>query len=117
MPLFRNFPRKLESIARAWKPGHAYPSFSGLFTFYWGKNQGIITSAGISTTFKAFKMFSRTAFRLQGASKAIRSFSVAAQVNSYAFAASFQAVRLYAAVRVYRVYFTDFMICTFNFTM
>ena len=34
-------------------------------------------------------MFSRTAFRLQEASKAIRRFSVAAQVNSYTFAASF----------------------------
>ena len=45
--------------------------------------------ARISTIFRAFKMFSRTAFRLQGASKAIRSFSVAAQVNSYTFAASF----------------------------
>ena len=40
-------------------------------------------------SFRAFMMFSRTAFRLQGASKAIRSFSIAAEVNSYTFAASF----------------------------
>lgn len=37
-------------------------------------------SARISTQFRTFKMFSRTAFRLHDASKAIRSFSVAAQV-------------------------------------
>ena len=37
-------------------------------------------SADISTYFRAFNMFSRTTFRLKGASKAIRSFSVAAQV-------------------------------------
>ena len=61
----------------------------------------------ISTYFESFQGFSRTAFRLQGLRKAIRSFFVAAQVNSYAFAASFSSSPVASQDCSTRVYFYD----------
>jgi hypothetical protein len=60
---------------RDWKRWHEHRLFSVLDTCYWGRS-----ICRDFTNFRAFKMLSRNAFRLQGASKAIRSFSIAAQV-------------------------------------
>ena len=84
-PLPLGLPSGPLSPVRDWQRGHAQCLFLLRFSVLSSRSR----SAEISTYFRAFEMFSRTAFRLKGTSKAVRSFTVAAQVITLQIVVSF----------------------------